>query len=541
MADPSAQSLAIPMQRTYQIFNPQRIGLMLTVATLISVLVAGYIWSQTPEYRVLYGHLSDRDGGAVIAALQQMNVPYKFVEGGSLSVPSHQVHEVRLRLAGQGLPKGGIAGFELMESQKFGTSQFAEQINYQRGLEGELARSIQTLSSVQNARVHLALPRQTTFMREQTKPSASVVLGLFPGRSLDATQVSAIVHLVGNSVPDLQIRNVSLVDQNGTLLSAEHNDESRTALDASQIKYRLELEQRYISRIESILAPLTGMQNVRAQVSADIDFTQSEYAEEIYKPNQNTPDAAVRSKQTSESNAGSPTTSGVPGALSNQPPGQPTAPIATPGASATAGAPNTAATGNARKDATVNYEVDKTIRHTRQSPGKIKRLAVAVVVNHRSRTDNKGKVTQIPLSEADITKLTNLVKEVMGYDKERGDTVSVVNSPFNVRETEKVAEMPIWKDPENIDLAKVVGKNALIAAVLLFLVLGVLRPMLKTYSAAAMAPPALAPPSESSAEGVQVPQLNSYEQHVDQAKQIARADPKAVANVVKEWVASNGK
>ncbi len=527
-----AQSLAPPARRPFQLFNPQRIGFMLTLATTIAVIVAGYMWSQTPDYKVLYGNLTDRDGGAVIAALQQMNIPYKFADGGALSVPSSQVHEVRLRLAGQGLPKGGLIGFELMESQKFGTSQFAEQINYQRGLEGELARSIQTLSSVQHARVHLALTRQSAFMREQSKPSASVVLGLFSGRTLDATQVSAIVHLISNSVPDLPVKNVSIVDQHGNLLSAERNEGSRHALDPVQIKYRHEIEQSFISRIESILTPLTGPQNVRAQVTADLDFSQSEHAEEIYKPNQTAEAAAVRSQQISEANAGSATAGGVPGALTNQPPAQPAAPIT--GAAAPAASTSTGASGTLRKDSTVNYEVDKTIRHTRQEVGRVKRLAVAVVVNHKSRTDAKGKVTQSPLSEADLAKLTNLVKEVMGYNKERGDTVSVINSAFSVREKEKMVDVPVWKDPENIDLAKVIGKNALIAAVLLFLVLGVLRPMLKTYSAAALAPP---PQLEPTIGDGQPLQLTSYEQHVDQAKQIARADPKVVANVVKEWVA----
>ncbi len=539
MAAP-AQSLAAPLQRNLPILSTQRIGFLLTLATTIAVLVAGYMWSQTPDYRVLYGNLSDRDGGAVIASLQQMNIPYKFVDGGALSVPAHQVHEVRLRLAGQGLPKGGLIGFELMETQKFGTSQFAEQINYQRGLEGELARSIQALSAVQSARVHLAITKQTAFLREQSKPSASVILGLFPGRTLDASQVSAVLHLVSNSVPELQAKNVSIVDQNGSLLSAERNESMRNTLDPAQIKYRHEFEQSYISRIESILAPLTGPQNVRAQVTADLDFTQSEHAEEIYKPNQNPTDAAVRSQQSSEANGGSAAAAGgIPGALSNQPPVQPTAPITGTGAAASATTAASAGAGNLRKDSTINYEVDKTIRHTRQEVGRVKRLAVAVVVNHRSRTDAKGKVTQTPLSEADITKLTDLVKEVMGYNKERGDTVSMINSAFNVREKEKIAEIPAWKDPENVDLAKVIGKNALIAAVLLFLVLGVLRPMLKTYSVNAL--PSPSEQLQSMTADAPPEQLNNYERQVDQAKQIARADPKVVAKVVKEWVAGNGK
>lgn len=523
--------------------SPQRVGFMLTLAITIAVLVAGYIWSQTPDYRVLYGNLSDRDGGAVIAALQQMNIPYKFADGGSLSVPSSRVHEARLRLAGQGLPKGGLTGMELMENQKFGVSQFAEQINYQRGLEGELARSIQALSAVQSARVHLALTRQTAFMRDQAKPSASVVLGLFPGRMLDATQVSAIVHLVGNSVPELQTKNVTVVDQHGNLLSADRPDNARLALDPTQIKYRHDLEQSYIGRIESILSPLVGMQNVRAQVTADLDFTHSEHAEEIYKPNQTADAAAIRSQQISEAGAGAAgAAGGVPGALSNQPSAQPVAPITAQGAAASAPATaGTAPGGSARKESTINYEVDKTVRHTRQEMGRVKRLAVAVVVNHRSRTDAKGKTTQAPISEAELTRFTTLVKEVMGYNKERGDTISVINSAFTPREKEKIPEIPAWKDPENIDLAKSIGKNALIAGILLFLVLSVFRPLLKTYSAAALAQTS-APQLESAAGNQMSGQdMNTYEQHVDQAKQIARADPKVVAHVVKEWVANNGK
>jgi flagellar M-ring protein FliF len=542
MAEATGQLVPDPLQRTFQIRARQQIGLMLTVAAMIAVVIAGYMWSQAPDYRVLYGNLADRDGGAVIAALQQMNVPYKFADGGALMVPSNQIHEMRLRLAAQGLPKGGPAGFELMESQKFGTSQFAEQINYQRALEGELARTIQALSAVQGARVHLAISKQSAFLREQSKPSASVMLNLYPGRALDATQVSAIVHLVSNSVPDLQSKNVTLVDQNGNLLSSDQTNAAR-GLDPSQLKYRQEIEQSYIARIEAILAPLTGPNNVRAQVTAELDFSESENAEEIYKPNQTPDAAAIRSQQTSEmSAAGAAGAGGVPGALSNQPPVPATAPITTPAAPTAAA--TTTATPNAaplRKDATTNYEVDKTIRHTRQEIGRIKRLAVAVVVNHRAKTSAAGKTTFTPLAEAEITQINNLVKEVMGYDKERGDTLSVLNSPFSVPEKEKVVEVPLWRQPENIELAKMIGKNILIAAILLFAVLKVLRPLLKSYADAAAAAAAAEPAPQYAAGHGAPPQLSSYDQHIDQAKQIARSDPKVVANVVKEWVAGNGK
>ena len=295
-----AEAQALPAPRAWPSIAPQHIGLMLTAATIIAILVAGYLWSQAPDYRVLYGNLAERDGGAVVTALQQMNVPYKFADGGALMVPASQIHETRLRLAAQGLPKGGPLGFELMETQKFGVSQFAEQINYQRALEGELGRTIQSLSSVQAARVHLALAKPSAFMREQSKSSASVLLNLAPGRTLDSTQVSAVIHLVSNSVPDLNPKNVSIVDQNGNLLSPDGNAGDRPTLDPNQLKYRQSLEQVYSARIESILAPLIGAANVRAQVTAELDFTESENAEEIHKPNQDATAAVIRSQQISE-------------------------------------------------------------------------------------------------------------------------------------------------------------------------------------------------------------------------------------------------
>ena len=472
-----------PLPRGFQFPGSQQVALMLSVASLIGVLVAGYLWSQAPDYRVLYGNLSDRDGGTVIAALQQMNVPYKFADGGALMIPAGQIHEMRLRLASQGLPKGGLVGFELMEGQKFGVSQFAEQINYQRALEGELARSIQSLSAVQNARVHLALSKPSAFLREQPKPSASVILSLYPGRALESSQVSAVVHLVSNSVPDLQAKNVSVVDQTGNLISADRNNNARATVDPGQLRYRQEIERSYNARIEGILAPLTGPNNVRAQVTADLDFSEMEHAEELYKPNQKPDVAAVRSQQTSEAlNGGSPGgAGGVPGALSNQPPAPAAAPITGGAAPAAAtGAAAAAAAGNMRKDATIKYEIDKTIRHTRQEIGRIKRLNVAVVVNNRKQVSTAGKVTYLPLKEEELAKLTSLVKEVMGYDKERGDTVSVMNSAFNVPDAEKIPEVPLWKQPETIELAKMIGKNLLIAGVLLFIILRVLRPMIKT-------------------------------------------------------------
>lgn len=549
-----AQTLPAPrIQVLTMLPLQQKFGLLVGLAALVALLVGGWIWGQTPDYRVLYSNLSDRDGGAIISSLQQMNVPYKFTEGGgALLVPANQVHEVRLRLAGQGLPKGGLVGFELMETQKLGTSQFQEQVNYQRALEGELARSIQSLSAVSAARVHLAMSKPSVFVREQQKPSASVLLSLNPGRSLDPSQVSAIVHLVSSSIPDLPVKNITVIDQSGNLLSAQGGDS--VGLAPSQLKYRREIEQSFVKRIEAILSPITGPNNVLAQVTADLDFTQVENVAEIYSPNQSAP-AAVRSQQTSESSGSTgAAAAGVPGALSNQPPANATAPINAPPAAApgqppaAAAAPGQPASAlpapgataakppavplNSRRDATINYEVDKTIRHTRQPVGTIKRLSVAVVVNNHKLVDAEGKVSSKPLSAEELAQINALVKEVMGYSKERGDSLNVTNSAFSMPEVVPAPEVPLWKQPETIATAKDIGRNLLIAGLLLFLVLGVLRPLLTKLGEARLPAPQAAEPEAA----VALQRRAGYGENLDAVKQLARSEPALVANVVKEWV-----
>ena len=551
MAIDSALSPAARIQAFGLIPLQQKFGIMVAVAAMVALVIGGWLWGQSPDYRVLYANLSDRDGGAIISSLQQMNVPFKFAEGsGALLVPANQVHEVRLRLAGQGLPKGGLAGFELMETQKLGTSQFQEQVNYQRALEGELARSIQSLSAVSGARVHLAFSKPSVFVREQQKPSASVLLSLHPGRSLDAGQVSAIVHLVSSSIPDLPVKNVTVVDQSGNLLTAQAGNSA--GLDPSQLKYVHEVERSFVKRIEAILNPLIGGGNVLAQVTADIDFSQSENIAETYTPNQAAAAAAVRSQQTSESSgAGNAPAGGVPGALSNQPPANPSAPITA--APAPAGAPGQAAPAApglaqpgtppsaTRRDSTVNYEVDKTIKHTRQPVGTIKRLSVAVVVNHRKVADADGKVASKALSADELEQINALVKEVMGYSQERGDSLNITNSAFSAPETEPIAELPLWKQPDTIATAKEVGRNLLIAGLILFLVLGVLRPLLTKLSEArpAASGPGNADEAVSAAAGGEPQQRDGFEANLTAAKELARSEPMLVANVVKEWVNGN--
>ncbi len=519
----------------------RKIMLMLGVAAVVAVMGAVWMWGQQPDYRVLFSNFSDRDGGAIVAELEKMNIPYKYAEGGgAVLVPADRVHDARLKLASQGLPKGGNVGFELMENQKLGSSQFVERVNFQRAMEGELARSIESVSAVQAARVHLAMPKDSVFVSEQKQPTASVLLNLHPGRALDQQQVSAIVHLVASSVPELPIKNVTVVDQNGNLLSETGKAASVNGMDPSQIKYVQELQQNVVKRIESIITPIVGPNNVRAEATADVDFSRSEQAVESYKPNQ-TPDAMViRSQQTSESLNGTATPGGVPGALTNQPPAPATAPITAPAQNAAAPAA-AAPAANTRKDATVNYEVDKTIQYVQQSGGGLKRLSVAVVVNYKKTLDKDGKVVMKPLTAAEKTQITNLVKEAMGFNAERGDSVNVVNTPFASAEQEALPEPPFWKNPEYADylsIAQTAGKYLLMALALFILYLRVLKPLLKKLSEAARQPPPSQNPQLQHAMAA-LPGQRNYEENLTRAQKLASEDPRVVANIVKTWVASN--
>ncbi|MBY4898491.1 flagellar basal-body MS-ring/collar protein FliF [Cupriavidus sp. AU9028] len=547
--------------------NP-RLPLMLGGAALVAAIAVGVMWSRTPDYKVLYSNLSERDGGAVIASLQQMNVPYQFAEGGgAVMVPSDKVHETRLRLASQGLPKSGNAGMELMDNQKFGISQFAEQVNYQRGLEGELSRSIETIAAVQSARVHLAIPKQTLFVRERQKPTASIVLTLHPGRAIDEGQVAAIGHLVSSSVPELTPKSISIVDQHGNLLSG--NGSNERMLDATQLKYVQTLEQNFVRRVEAILAPIVGQGNVKAQVTADVDFNVVEHTDESFKPNQDPTKAAIRSQQTSESNqqGGSPV-GGVPGALSNQPPLQAAAPVVTqqpnqpgqPGQAGQPGQPNAqaqqqanaqalagapAAPSSSRRDSTTNFELDRSVRHVQQAPGSVRRLSVAVVVNHRQVMGKDGNVVSEPLTAAQLKQIENLTKEAMGFSADRGDSLNVVNSQFTTGELPK-PELPVWKQPEMIDLAKTGAMYLMLALLALFMWFKIGRPIMRKYTAPP--PPALADelpeaelvPIEEQQPDPEVLRLAAkYESDLALLRDAAQRDPRLVAGVIKNWMSSD--
>jgi flagellar M-ring protein FliF len=525
--------MRLPMQ--------QKLSAIVVLALVAALVVVSWNWSRAPSYAVLFSNISERDGGAIIGALQQMNVPFKFNEsGGAILVPQHQVHEMRLRLASQGLPKGGLVGFEIMETQKLGLSQFIEQINFQRALEGELSRSIQSLAAVQGARVHLAIPKQTAFLRDEQKPSASVLVNIHGGRNLEAGQVAGIVHLVASSVPHLPTANVSVIDQNGNLLSAEAGRQRGAGLDATQLKYVRELEASYATRIENILAPIVGPGNIRAQVTADLDFSQAEQVAESYKPNP-APETSIRSQQISEAGAGAAAgAAGVPGALSNQPPVPATAPVTAPAAGGATGAAGAAAAplpASARRDATVNYELDKTIKHVRQSAGAIKRLSVAVVVNHRKETGQDGKASFKPMTTKEMGQINDLVKEAMGYNKDRGDTLNVANSPFATGDKEVAPETPIWKNPTLIGWLLEGLKYLVFAGVAGYLFFGMVKPFLRKLMDRAMTIPE--PVIESGAGFAMPAGQVAYDQKVEMARELARQEPKVVAGVIKEWVGGN--
>ncbi|KAA1050610.1 flagellar basal-body MS-ring/collar protein FliF [Pseudocitrobacter sp. 73] len=476
----SANATTTPQTKTLEWVSRLRanpkIPLMVASAAAVAIIVALVLWAKSPDYRTLFSNLSDQDGGAIVSQLTQMNVPYRFADnGGAIEVPADKVHELRLRLAQAGLPKGGAVGFELLDQEKFGISQFSEQVNYQRALEGELSRTIETLGPVKSARVHLAMPKPSLFVREQKSPSASVTVNLEPGRALDEGQISAVVHLVSSSVAGLPPGNVTLVDQSGHLLT-QSNTNARDLNDA-QLKYAADVESRVQRRIEAILGPIVGNSNVHAQVTAQIDFDNKEQTEEQYRPNGDASQAVLRSRQVNESEQiGSPYPGGVPGALSNSPAPAPSAPIATPPATNNTRTTSTQSSGgprNTQRNETSNYEVDRTIRHTKRNVGDIQRLSVAVVVNYRALADGKTQA----LSAEQMKQIDALTREAMGFSSQRGDTLNVVNSPFTQAE-ETGGELPFWQQQSFIDQLLSLGRWLLVLLVAWLLWRKAVRPQL---------------------------------------------------------------
>ncbi|WP_229800179.1 flagellar basal-body MS-ring/collar protein FliF [Vogesella alkaliphila] len=544
--------------------NNKKILFFTAIAAVLSIAFALLVFNREPPYKVLFTGLADSDGGQVTAALQQMNVPYQIGDGGVISVPSERVYETRLKLATQGLPKAGGVGFELMDKQKFGISQFAEQVNYQRSIEGELARTIEAVAVVDSARVHLAMPKQTVFVRDQQQPTASVMLTLRPGRILDGGQIAGIMHLVSSSVPNLPLRNVSIVDQDGNLLSTVP-DQNNGSLDRRQLDYVRQIEADYTKRVETILEPIFGKGNARAQVTANVDFSESEQTSESFRPNSTPNPSATRSQQISETlgrDAALP--SGVPGALTNQPPSPASAPLtlppgAAPGTATLSGLPMGAASGSLSREITTNYEVDKTIQHTKSQKGVIKRLTAAVVVNYKMVPDNQGVLKATPLTEKEFGQINNLVKEAVGFNAERGDSVNVVNASF-------ADAVPVLTVQDKVldfasNNASDLLKYGLLLLAILYLLFGVVRPIMRDVVSPPPPPPAdeletaassgrlLAVAGEEGEEGESEEdsdnpspkelQRRAFEANMQNVRELVKSDPRMAAQIIKEWISSD--
>ncbi|BBP43132.1 flagellar basal-body MS-ring/collar protein FliF [Thiosulfativibrio zosterae] len=530
----------------------KQVSLVIALAATLALAVGIVLWSQNTQYTLLFGSMDAKDMSEVIQTLDQEKVPYKLeAASGAILVPEDVVHTLRLKLAAAGFPKQAATGYQILDlDQGFGISQFKETTNYHRALEGELAKSVSTINSVKSARVMLGLPKRSVFVRKEQEPTASVVVVLYPGRGLDEQQVNAIVYLVSSSVPNMKPQGVTVVDQNGNLLTS-NNQIGTMQMSLKQLDYTRTVEETLSGRIIKLLAPIVGGQNkVRAQVTAELDFTQQEQTRENYEPDP----AAIRSEQEVKEINRNDAPGGIPGALTNQPPRAGLAPEESydPGKD-----PNLK---NSKEKKTKNYELDRTVSHIKNSVGNIRRLSVAVVVDDKLTLDAEGQVVRTPLTDEELQGYRRLVTDTVGLDEARGDTLSVVNASF-VQEVEEVVEGPaIWEQPWFWNLVK----QVLAGLAVLIIIFGVIRPMLKDLSKREETfmdyPEDVAEEEEElentdeiskaleqmNAEVEQVAeeaQENSKEEHdlIEKVKTIVAADPKLASFIIREWLKAGGK
>ncbi len=510
------------------------IGLALAVAAGLGV----FFWTQKPAMVPLFASLDDKDAAAITESLSAANVPFRLEASGAIAVPESMAREVRLKLAAQGLPAGERSEVDnLMANPGFGVSQFMESARYQHALEQELQQTITTLKPVRNARVHLALAKPSAFARDRGPASASVLVELLPGRSLDPDQVAAVVHLVASSIPELEPERVTVVDQFGRLLTT-NSSMGQMAETATQFEQTRRLEESYISRVRDLLEPLTGPGRVSTQVALDMDFAVVEEARESFTPD----DKKIRSEQVNEEMSTTPNTqtAGVPGATSNQPPNTNASQVA-----ANASATNATSPTSQTKSETRNFELDRTVSHTRNPAGRIRRLTVAVLVDNVPKSDGKGGTQMVPLTPEELTRLETLVKQAVGFDEKRGDALSVLNAAFAPTVVDTDAEgAPFWQNPMVREFARY-GVGLLAMLVLIF---SVVRPAVRNLVGERV--PALANENADGAgesvdaEGNPVLEDNGestpdvIERKLALVRTAAQQDPKRVAQVVKNWVAT---
>src|SRR5271155_3414881 len=503
----------------------KQVGLLAGFAAAVAAAIWLVLWSQGQNYTVLYGQLSERESGQVMDALTAAGIEYKLNPSGAVSVPESKVQEARIRLAGQGLPQSDSMGIEMIQKESaLGSSSMMESARYQSALETELGRTIVKVQGVQGARVHLALPKPSVFLQDAHKATASVMLQLYPGRRLEPGQVAAIVHLVASSVPELAASDVTLVDQAGSLLNSP-DDNSEAAVSTRQLEYTHKLEESYKTRIVELLEPMVGAGRVRATVTADLDFTVTEETHENYDPQK----TAVRSEQTSsETRKGGDGAEGIPGAP--PPPGPP------PAAAGQAGASQAASTGpssNSQKS-TRNFEVDRTLAYVKQPVGTLKRLSVGVVLDDWQKTGEDGKVTTQPMSDADIKRFTQLVRESIGLKDDRGDQLNVMNQAFRGNgPAGPVESTPIWEAP----WVPSVAKQAVGAGLVLLVAFLILRPLMKSLTKMPRSSPRIEEGEErvslSGQGGKPIKLQPSFEQQIAAARTLVGQDPKRAAQVVK--------
>ncbi|HKS11852.1 MAG TPA: flagellar basal-body MS-ring/collar protein FliF [Pseudomonas sp.] len=552
----------------------RQVGLLVGLAASVAIGFAVVLWSQQPDYRPLYGSLSGMDTKQIMDTLAAADIPYNVEpNSGALLVKADDLSRARLKLAAAGVaPSDGNVGFEILDKEQgLGTSQFMEATRYRRGLEGELARTVSSLNNVKAARVHLAIPKSSVFVRDERKPSASVLVEMYAGRSLEAGQVAAIVNLVAASVPELDKSQVTVVDQKGNLLS-EQIQNTELTMAGKQFDYSRRMEGMLTQRVHNILQPVLGNDRYKAEVSADVDFSAVESTSEQFNPDQ----PALRSEQSVEEQRSSGQGSqGVPGALSNQPPGPASAPQTTGGTAGAAGAIQPGqplldangqqimdpATGqpmlapypaDKRQQSTKNFELDRSISHTRQQQGRLTRLSVAVVVDDQVKLDAaSGEATRTPWTAEDLARFTRLVQDAVGFDASRGDSVSVINVPFAADRGEVIAEIPFYSQPWFWDIVK----QALGVLFILVLVFGVLRPVLNNITGGGKQAAASDRDMElggmigldgelandrvslGGPQSILLPSpTEGYEAQLNAIKGLVAEDPGRVAQVVKEWI-----
>ncbi|WP_191600704.1 flagellar basal-body MS-ring/collar protein FliF [Marinomonas algicola] len=526
----------------------RQLALMVGLAASIAIGLAAVLWSNGTEYKPVLSSITDYNADQIVELLTINNIPFKLDENtGALLVESDSYHLARLKLAGSGIVNDNIIGMEIMDQeQALGTSQFVENARYRRGLEGELSRTITSLQSIKSARVHLAIPKESVFVRDTRKPSASVFLELYPGRRLDSSQVDAIVNLVSSSISQLNHKDVTVVDQRGTLLSQKDQD-SELSIAGKQFDYTRKVEDVLLSRVNNILNPVVGAGRFKAEVSADVDFTSVEQTDEQFNPDL----LALRSEQTLKENRAGVANSGVPGALTNQPPGAINAPEVADVNGANVGGDNSQTPGQSRQETTRNFELDRSISYTVRQQGTIRRLSVAVVVDDIASIDPETSgVVRTPWSDNELQRLTLLVRDSVGFDPSRGDSINVVNTPFALPEPpEQAEEIPFYQQTWFLNLLQPV----LVGFFVLLLLLIVVRPILKSLGEQNKI--AVAEDTEASifadetdeisddqvslvsAEDVMVPgSPEKIERQLNAIRGLIAEEPERVAQVVKQWV-----